>query len=135
MSKSTATRARPISPHLQIYRFTPTMTMSILHRITGGALYFGTLLFALWLLAAVGSREQFDFVNGLFGSLLGRIVIFGYSWVLIHHMLGGIRHLIWDTGHGLEKQTSRTIAITTLVGSIALTIVIWVAAWAIRGGL
>ena len=134
MSKST-TQARPLSPHLQIYRFTPTMAMSILHRITGGALYFGTLLFALWLLAAAGSRGQFDFVNGLFGSIIGRLVIFGYSWVLIHHMLGGIRHLIWDTVHGLEKYTSRRIAIANLVGSILLTLVIWAGAWAIRGGL
>jgi len=134
MSKSTI-QARPLSPHLQIYRFTPTMAMSIAHRITGGALYFGTLLFALWLLAAAGSLEQFDFVNGLFGSIIGRIVIFGYSWVLIHHMLGGIRHLIWDTVHGLEKETSRRLAIANLVGSILLTLVIWVAAWAIRGGL
>ncbi|WEX09944.1 succinate dehydrogenase, cytochrome b556 subunit [Chelativorans sp. AA-79] len=135
MSKSTATQARPVSPHLQIYRFTPTMAMSILHRITGAALYFGILLFALWLLAAASSREWFDFINGLFGSIIGRIVIFGYSWVLIHHMLGGIRHLIWDTIHGLEKQTSRNIAIANLVGSILLTLVLWICAWAIRGGL
>jgi len=134
MSKST-TQARPLSPHLQIYRITPTMAMSVAHRITGAALYFGILLFALWLFAAAGSKEQFDFVNALFGSILGRIVIFGYTWVLIHHMLGGIRHLIWDTTHGLEKHTSRQMAIATLVGSIVLTLVIWIAAWVIRGGL
>ncbi|WP_011582559.1 MULTISPECIES: succinate dehydrogenase, cytochrome b556 subunit [Chelativorans] len=134
MSKST-TQARPLSPHLQIYRFTPTMAMSIAHRITGTALYFGILLFALWLLAAASSREQFDFVNGLFGSIIGRIVIFGYSWVLIHHMLGGIRHLIWDTIHGLEKETSRRLAIANLIGSILVTLIIWGGAWAIRGGL
>jgi len=134
MSKST-TQARPLSPHLQIYRFTPTMAMSIAHRITGTALYFGILLFALWLLAAAGSREQFDFVNGLFGSIIGRIIIFGYSWVLIHHMLGGIRHLIWDTIHGLEKETSRRLAIANLIGSILVTLIIWGGAWAIRGGL
>jgi succinate dehydrogenase / fumarate reductase, cytochrome b subunit len=135
MSKSTATRARPLSPHLQIYRITPTMAMSVAHRITGAALYFGPLLFALWLLAAAGSKEGFDFANGLFGSILGRLIIFGYSWALIHHMLGGIRHLIWDTIHGLEKDTSRRLAIATLAGSIVLTIVIWLAAWMIRGGL
>ncbi|WP_309084181.1 succinate dehydrogenase, cytochrome b556 subunit [Chelativorans sp.] len=134
MSKSAATRPRPLSPHLQIYRFTPTMAMSILHRITGIALFFGTLLFVLWLLAAAGSKTQFDFINGLFGSILGRLILFGYSWALIHHALGGIRHLLWDTGHGLEKHTSRTMAIMTLIGSVVLTIALWGAAWALRGG-
>ena len=81
------------------------MVMSILHRITGGALYFGTLLVAWWLIAAASSAATFDFVNGLFGSWIGRLVLFGYTWALIHHMLGGIRHLIWDTGAGLEKHT------------------------------
>lgn len=133
MSKSTI-QARPLSPHLQIYRFTPTMAMSIAHRITGGALYFGTLLFALWLLAAAGSLEQFDFVNGLFGSIIGRIVIFGYSWVLIHHMLGGIRHLIWDTLHGLEPAERELLTLATLVGSIALTLLLWVIGYLAMGG-
>lgn len=134
MSKSTATQARPLSPHLQIYRVTPTMAMSIIHRITGGALYFGTVLFAVWLLAAASSRAWFDFVNMLFGSILGRLVLFGYTWVLIHHMLGGIRHLIWDTGHGMEKETSTRMAWATLIGSVILTLVVWVAGYAVRGG-
>src|SRR5690606_6764188 len=133
MSKSTATRARPLSPHLQIYRLTPTMAMSIVHRITGAALYFGTILFALWLLAAATSKEQFDFANALFGSFLGRLVLFGYTWVLIHHMLGGIRHLIWDTGHGLEKATSTRMAQATLIGSVVLTLLVWVIGYAARG--
>ncbi|WP_159587605.1 succinate dehydrogenase, cytochrome b556 subunit [Chelativorans xinjiangense] len=134
MSKSTATRARPVSPHLQIYRFTPTMLMSILHRITGAALYFGTVLFAVWLVAAAGSREQFDLVNGLFGSFLGRLVLFGYTWALVHHLLGGIRHLIWDTGHGLGKQTSTRIATANLIGSVVLTLLVWIVGYAVRGG-
>lgn len=134
MSKSTATQARPLSPHLQIYRFTPTMAVSILQRITGTALYFGTALFAIWLLAAASSREAFDLVNGLFGSILGRLVIFGYSWVLIHHMLGGIRYLIWDTATAMEKKTATSMAIANIVGSIVLTLVVWGAAYAYRGG-
>lgn len=133
MSKSTATRARPLSPHLQVYRFTPTMLMSILHRITGGALYFGTVLFALWLLAAAGSKEQFNFVNGLFGSILGQLVLFGYTWVLVHHMLGGVRHLVWDTIHGLEKDTATRMAVANLIGSIVLTLLLWGVAYAVKG--
>jgi succinate dehydrogenase / fumarate reductase, cytochrome b subunit len=135
MSHSSATRARPVSPHLSIYRFKPTMTMSILHRITGGALYFGTLLLAAWLVAAATSREWFEWVNWLYGSWFGRLVLFGYSWVLIHHMLGGIRHLIWDTGAGLEKDSSTKLAIANIVLSVILTILVWVAGYMARGAL
>jgi len=134
MSKTTATRARPLSPHLQVYRLTPTMLMSGMHRVTGVALYFGVVLFAVWIAAAAGSKEQFDFVNGLFGSILGRLVLFGYSWTIIHHMLGGIRHLVWDTGRGLEKDSARRMAIATLAGSITLTLVLWVVGYMVRGG-
>ena len=133
MSESTATRPRPVSPHLQVYRLIPTMVMSIVHRITGGALYFGTLLVAWWLIAAAISPAYFDFVNGIYGSFLGRLVLFGYTWALLHHMLGGIKHLIWDTGTLLEKRTANAIAWATLAGSITLTILVWVAGYASRG--
>jgi succinate dehydrogenase / fumarate reductase, cytochrome b subunit len=133
MSKTTATRARPLSPHLTVYKPTITMTMSIVHRITGGALYFGTLLVAWWLIAAAISQEYFDFVNGIFGSWLGRLVLFGYTWALMHHMLGGIRHFVRDTGSGLEKHTASRIAWATLAGSIVLTVLIWVAGYMARG--
>ena len=117
MSKPTATRARPLSPHLTVYRWPITMTMSILHRITGGALYFGTLLIAWWLVAAATSPDYFDLVSNVYGSWFGRLVLFGYSWALIHHMIGGIRHLIWDTGAGLEKNTASRIAWATTWGA------------------
>jgi succinate dehydrogenase / fumarate reductase cytochrome b subunit len=138
MSKSPATREfarreRPLSPHLTVYRPQITMTMSIIHRITGGALYFGTLLVALWLMAAASSQSVFDAVNWAFGSWLGRLVLFGYTWALMHHMLGGVRHLIWDTGTGLEKQTASRIAWATLAGSIVLTLLIWIAGYMARG--
>ena len=135
---SPATRARPherpLSPHLTAYKWPPiTMTMSILHRITGGALYFGTLLVAWWLIAAAISERYFDFVNAIYGSWIGRLVLFGYTWALMHHMLGGIRHLVWDTGAGLEKHTSTRLAWANLAGSIVLTILIWIAGYAARG--
>jgi len=134
MSQSTATRQRPLSPHLTVYRWPITMTMSILHRVTGGALYFGTLLVAWWLIAAATSEEYFNFVSWLYGSWFGRLVLFAYTWVLMHHMLGGLRHLIWDTGAGLEKHTASKIAWATLAGSITLTVLIWIAGYAARGG-
>ncbi|MBX3583949.1 MAG: succinate dehydrogenase, cytochrome b556 subunit [Rhizobiaceae bacterium] len=135
MSKAAATRARPLSPHLTIYRPPMTMTMSIVHRITGGALYFGTLLLVCWLLSAAVSEDWFNVVNRLFGSWLGRLVLFGYTWALMHHMLGGIRHFIWDTGAMLEKHTATKIAWATLVGSILLTVLIWIAGYMARGTL
>ena len=134
MSHSPATRDRPLSPHLTIYRPTITMTMSIVHRITGCALYVGTLLVAWWLTAAAGPQSYFDFVNGIFGSWFGQLVLLGYTWALIHHMLGGIRHFVWDTGAGLEKHTASKIAWATLIGSVILTILIWVVGYMVRGG-
>ena len=109
------------------------MLMSILHRITGGALYFGTLLVAWWLIAAATSQSYFDFVNWIYGSWIGRLVLFGYTWALVHHLLGGLRHLIWDTGAGLEKQTATWLAWATLAGSAALTLLVWIAGYAARG--
>jgi succinate dehydrogenase / fumarate reductase, cytochrome b subunit len=116
---------RPLSPHLQIYRFTWTMAMSILHRITGGALYVGTVLVALWLLAAAAGPESYATAQWIAGSWIGLIVLFGYSWVLLHHMLGGLRHFVWDTGNGFEQGTRMAMAKFSLVGSLVLTAAVW----------
>lgn len=134
MSQSPATRrARPLSPHLTIYRPPITMTTSIIHRVTGGALYFGTLLVAWWLIAASISESYFNFVNAILGSWIGRLILLGYTWALTQHLLGGVRHLVWDTGAGLEKHTASKIAWVTLAGSILLTLAIWVAGYLVRG--
>jgi len=134
MNKPTALRARPLSPHLQVYRLIPTMAMSILHRITGGALYFGTLLVAWWLIAAATSPEAFAYADAVFGSFIGRLVLFGYTWALLFHLLGGVRHLVWDTGSMMQKATSTRLAIATMIGSIVLTALVWIAGYAVRGG-
>jgi len=123
--------ARPLSPHLQIYRPMLTMMMSILHRITGAALYVGILLLLWWLVAAARSDASFDTVQGFFGHWFGRIVLFGFSWALIHHALGGIRHLLWDTGRGFDLKTVEWLARANLIGGIALTIILWVVAYGV----
>ncbi len=133
MSKSTATRARPLSPHLSVWRPTITYVMSIVHRITGAALYFGTLLVAWWLIAAATSERQFDIASMVFGSWIGRLVLLGYTWALLHHMVGGIRHLVWDTGAGLEKYTASKFGWATLIASLTLTILVWAAGLYVRG--
>lgn len=122
-----AASLRPLSPHLQVYRPLINMVMSILHRITGTALYFGTLLLAWWLVAAAIGPDYFEYVNGIFGSILGRIILIGYTWALLHHLLGGIRHFIWDTGRGFDIETVNLLSWSTIVLSLALTAAIWIA--------
>jgi len=130
---SDVTRNRPLSPHLTIYKPIPTMMMSIAHRMTGAALYFGTVLLAWWLVAASAGEAYFEWVNGIFGSFPGQLVLFFYTWALMHHMLGGMRHLVWDTGRGMDKDASTRFAWATLGGSITLTILIWIAGYVFRG--
>lgn len=133
MSKSAATRARPLSPHLQIYKPIPTMMMSIVHRITGAALYFGIVLFVAWLLAAATSENWFNSLSAIYGSLLGRLILFGFAWALIHHALGGIRHFVMDTGRWLEKRASTKMAVAMPFVSVALTVIIWILGYMARG--
>jgi succinate dehydrogenase / fumarate reductase cytochrome b subunit len=116
---------RPLSPHLQIYSTLINMVMSMLHRLTGAALYLGTLILAAWLVAAGSGPEAFDTVNGLLNSWPGRLVLFGYTWALIHHALGGIRHFIWDLGAGYDLPTVDLLSWGTIIGSVALTALVW----------
>jgi len=125
---------RPLSPHLSIYRPTLTMTMSIVHRITGGALFFGTLLLAWWLLAAASGPTAYAKVQGFMGSIFGMLILFGYTWALLHHMLGGIRHLIWDTGRAFGPAERERLTLVTLVGSIGLTLLVWIIGFVFMGG-
>ena len=127
-------RPRPLSPHLQIYRPMLTMMMSIVHRITGAALYFGMLLLAWWLIAAASGPNAYARFEWFMGSVIGQFLLFGYTWALIHHMLGGSRHLIWDTLHGLEPAEREMLTLATLVGSITLTLILWVVGYLVMGG-
>jgi succinate dehydrogenase / fumarate reductase cytochrome b subunit len=126
---------RPLSPHLTIYRPLINMVMSIVHRITGGANYVGTVLIAAWLVSAAMGPEAYNTVNALFGHPLGKLVLFGYSWSVIHHMLGGMRHLIWDTGRGLGIGAVNALSWLTILGSLTLTAALWIGGIVARGGL
>jgi succinate dehydrogenase / fumarate reductase cytochrome b subunit len=127
----TPARPRPLSPHLTIYRLSWTMVMSIVHRITGAGLYFGTLLLAWWLVAAATSAKHFIVVNDFLGSWFGQVLLLGYTWALMHHMLGGIRHFIWDTGRGFGPER-QSLARMTLIGSVSITILLWTLALVLR---
>ncbi|MHA7775105.1 succinate dehydrogenase, cytochrome b556 subunit [Roseibium sp. M-1] len=132
MSNADLRGNRPLSPHLQIYKPILTMVMSILHRITGAALYFGTVLLAWWLIAAAAGPTYFDFVNGIYGSFIGRLILFGFTWALVHHMLGGLRHFIWDMGAGFGKEAREWLAKATIIGSVSLTLILWIIGYAVR---
>ena len=125
---------RPLSPHLQIYRPQLTSVLSILHRLTGVALAIGTGLLVWWLAAAAAGPEAFAVVNGFLGSVLGRLLLLGWSFALFYHLCNGIRHLFWDAGFGFELATLNRSGWLVLVASLALTVIAWLAAYAARGG-
>jgi succinate dehydrogenase / fumarate reductase cytochrome b subunit len=110
-----------------------TMMMSIVHRITGAALYFGALLLAWWLVAAASGPNAYTNFEWFIGTFIGRLVLLGYTWALMHHMLGGIRHLIWDTVHGFEPSDRETLTLATLIGSITLTVLLWIVGYLAMG--
>jgi succinate dehydrogenase / fumarate reductase cytochrome b subunit len=109
------------------------MMMSIAHRITGAALFFGTLLLAWWLIAAASGANSYAKVQWFMGTIIGQVILFGYTWALIHHMYGGIRHFIWDTGHGHGANEREWLVRIGLASSIATTIVLWIIGYAVMG--
>lgn len=116
---------RPLSPHLSIYRWKLTMAMSILHRITGISLFFGTIFLVWWLVAAASGPDAFALVAAIYGSPIGLIVLFGFTWTLVHHMLGGLRHFVWDFGLGMDAPARDRIALLNIVGSVVITVILW----------
>jgi len=119
---------RPLSPHLTIYRPQMTSISSIFVRITGNALLAATLLLIAWLLAASTSAAAFDWVQCVITSWFGDLVFLLSLWALWYHMLGGLRHLIWDTGRGLELKAAERMGWMMIIGSLLLTAftVIWI---------
>jgi len=118
---------RPLSPHLSIYRPQMTSISSIFVRITGNALLAATLLLIAWLLAASTSAEAFAWVQCVITSWFGDLVFLLSLWALWYHTLGGLRHLIWDTGRGLELKTAERMGWMMIIGSLLVTAltVIW----------
>ena len=98
---------RPLSPHLQVYRWQMTMLTSILHRMSGVGLALGLVLLTWWLAAAASGPEYFALVHGIMGSWIGRLILLGFTAALYFHLCNGIRHLLWDVGYGFEIETAR----------------------------
>ena len=119
---------RPVSPHLQIYRWQLTSVLSILHRAAGVWLSVGTIVLVWWLIAAASTPEAFDAVADFLNSWLGLLLLFGWSVALFYHLCNGIRHLVWDTGHALDLRSTYLGGWFVLGGTAALTLFAWVAA-------
>ncbi len=119
--------SRPLSPHLQIYRWQITSVLSILHRFTGLALSVGTLLLVWWLVALASGPDAFATAQACVGSWLGRLLLLGWSFSLFFHLANGIRHLFWDAGFGFEIKTTTASGWAVVVTSVALTVIAWVA--------
>jgi len=125
---------RPLSPHLQIYRPQLTSVLSITHRATGIALVLGTLVLVYWLLAAASGTAAYASAQQLLGSWPGRIVLLGFSFALFFHLCNGIRHLFWDAGLGFELKTAYASGKAVIAVAIAMTLLAWALAYAMRGG-
>lgn len=116
---------RPLSPHLSIYRWPITMTMSILHRATGVALSVGFIVLAGWLFDAAMGAETYTAMLSWLDTMLGKLALIGWSFAFFFHLANGVRHLIWDSGRGFEKATANASAWFVLLLAIVLTALFW----------
>ncbi len=116
---------RPLSPHLQVYKWPVSMALSIGHRISGVGLAIGTLLMTWWLVAAALSDGAFAAVQGVLSSVIGVLALMAWTAALIFHLFSGIRHLIWDIGLGFDNRSYRTSGWTVVVAVVAVTLIVW----------
>ena len=129
----TATRPRPLSPNIQIYRPQLTSVLSIANRITGVALSLGAVGLVIWLTAATMGPRAYGEVQGVVASWGGRIVLFGFTFAFFMHLCGGIRHLVWDTVHGFELRSIYISGWAVVAGSVVLTLAAWAASLLLAG--
>ena len=136
MSGPKSVDTRPLSPHLQIWRYHATMFASITHRFTGVALYFGSFLIAAWLIALGSSRPAYDFIEGIMFSLFGQVILFLWSMAVLYHFANGIRHMLWDGPKmGFNPKTASAVSIFNYAFAVLGAIGIWTAAYLTRGGV
>ena len=129
-----ASANRPLSPHLQVYRPQITSVLSILHRITGVILAFGSLLLVYWLVAAATGDAAFETAQGVIGSFFGRLFLFGWTFALFYHFSNGIRHLAWDAGFGFELDSVTRSGWIVVGASVVLTLFAWILGYSFMGG-
>ncbi|MEE8264688.1 MAG: succinate dehydrogenase, cytochrome b556 subunit [Gammaproteobacteria bacterium] len=125
---------RPLSPHMQVYRWQLTSVLSITHRGTGILLTLGTLLLVYWLLAIAAGPGAYESAQALLGSWLGKAVLFLWTLALYYHLCNGIRHLFWDAGFGFELKTVYASGMAVVIATVVLTVVTWIIAMSMPGG-
>ncbi len=125
---------RPLSPHLQVYRLPLLALLSIGHRLTGLALAIGTFLLVWWLVAAATGPEAYATAQGFISSVIGRLLLFGWTLALFYHLCNGIRHLFWDVGYGYELKSAYASGWAVLAAAVALTLLAWVWGYAALAG-
>jgi succinate dehydrogenase / fumarate reductase cytochrome b subunit len=125
---------RPLSPHLQIYKPQISSMLSILHRLTGFALGGGSLLLVWWLVAAAYGPDEFAVAQGFIASWFGRLILLGFTFSFFYHLCNGVRHLFWDIGKGFEVKTADLTGWLALLSGAVLTVLAWLAGYAMRGG-
>jgi len=123
-----ASNKRPLSPHLQVYKPSLTMMMSICHRATGTVLVIGSLFLVWWLVAIAGGPGPYATAQSLMGSVIGKLGLFAWTAVLFYHLCNGIRHLFWDIGCGYEKESAIKSGRIVLIATAILTLIVWIAA-------
>lgn len=123
---------RPLSPHLQAWRWAPTMLTSILNRVTGVGNAAGFLLIAIWIGALAGGPGAYAAVTDLFMSAPGLVVLIGVTWSVSFHLLAGLRHIAWDLGAGFAVKTATGVSWAMLIGSVVLTGAAWALALTLR---
>jgi succinate dehydrogenase / fumarate reductase cytochrome b subunit len=126
-------RPRPLSPHLQVYRWQLTSTLSILHRATGIALVGGAVLWVWWLLALAAGPNAFAAISAFSASILGRNLLFGWTFCFFYHLANGIRHLWWDTGYGLDLPSVYRSGWTVIAFTAVATLLVWILGYMVRG--
>ena len=120
---------RPLSPHLQVYRLPWTALLSITHRITGVFLSLGMIILVVILMAVAQGTEQFDLTHGFLQSVLGRLFLWGWIFSLLFHLCHGFRHLIWDTGHGFDRDSLNRFALIEMAAVLLLTATVFFLVW------
>jgi succinate dehydrogenase / fumarate reductase, cytochrome b subunit len=130
---SSWTDKRPMSPHMQVWKWHATMLGSILHRATGCANYVGAILVAAWLFAAASGYEAYNAFQVIAGSIIGQLALFGFTVSMTYHTLNGVKHLVMDAGNGFNPKGASFWSTLVLVASVVVAIAIWVLAGLIPG--
>jgi succinate dehydrogenase / fumarate reductase, cytochrome b subunit len=125
---SPGSAARPISPHVGIWRWHVTMFASIAHRATGIALYGGALILAAWAVSLAAGPDAYALYKAVLGSILGKLVLFGLTVSAFYHLAAGVRHLVWDTGVGFEPKKADAACIASIAFGIGAAVLLWIIA-------